>query len=235
VIGQADELAARHGELRARIAQAAERAGRDPGSVSLLAVTKGHTAETVARAIRAGLTRLGENRVQEGAAKIAALAPRQSGVEWRLIGPLQSNKVKGALQYFDVVESLDRERLADRLETSLAGGERRLPVLIEVNIGGEATKSGVAPDGLQALVAAAASRPHLEVRGVMAVPPYHDDPAASRPYFAALREMRDRVADRLGIALPELSMGMSHDFEVAVAEGATEVRIGTALFGPREA
>jgi pyridoxal phosphate enzyme (YggS family) len=228
-------LAERRRELLGRIARAAEAAGRDPSSVSLLAVTKGHRVELVAAAVDAGFSLFGENRVQEGVSKIAALAPRHPGLAWRLIGPLQTNKAKPALQYFDVVESLDRERLADRLESLLEGSGRRLPVLLEVNLAGEASKSGVAPEGLEALARAASQRPHLEVRGLMAVPPFAEDPEASRPHFQTLRALAVRLRDSIGLALPELSMGMSHDFEVAVAEGATEVRLGTALFGPREA
>jgi pyridoxal phosphate enzyme (YggS family) len=194
-------------------------------------------AARAAAAAAAGFTLIGENRVQEGAAKIAALSPRPPGLSFHLIGPLQTNKAKPALQYFDVVESLDRERLADRLESllELEGVERRLPVLLEVNLGGEATKSGVAPEGLEDLARAAIARPHLDVRGLMAVPPFAEDPETSRPHFRTLRTLRDRLRDRLGRELPELSMGMSHDFEIAVAEGATRVRLGTVLFGPREA
>ncbi|HEY7368442.1 MAG TPA: YggS family pyridoxal phosphate-dependent enzyme [Thermoanaerobaculia bacterium] len=232
---EAARLASRRAEVLSRIARAAEEAGRDPAGIALLAVTKGHPAATVAAAAAAGFTLFGENRVQEGAAKIAALSPRPPGLSFHLIGPLQTNKAKPALQYFDVVESLDRERLADRLESLLEGTDRRLPVLLEVNLGGEATKSGVSPEGLPDLARAAIARPHLDVRGLMAVPPFAEDPEASRPHFRTLRTLRDRLRDRLGRELPELSMGMSHDFEIAIAEGATRVRLGTVLFGPREA
>jgi pyridoxal phosphate enzyme (YggS family) len=232
---EAARLASRRAEVLSRIARAAEEAGRDPAGIALLAVTKGHPAATVAAAAAAGFTLFGENRVQEGAAKIAALSPRPPGLSFHLIGPLQTNKAKPALQYFDVVESLDRERLADRLESLLEATDRRLPVLLEVNLGGEATKSGVSPEGLPDLALAAIARPHLDVRGLMAVPPFAEDPEASRPHFRALRTLRDRLRDRLGRELPELSMGMSHDYEIAIAEGATRVRLGTVLFGPREA
>jgi PLP dependent protein len=229
-----DELGQRRQEVLSRIAGAARRRGRDPGEVALLAVTKGHPAELVLRAAAAGFALFGENRVAEGAGKIGAVRERFPGLAWRLIGPLQTNKAKAALQYFSAIESLDRERLAARLETLLAAEGRRLPVLLEVNVGLEATKSGVAPEGAEALARAAAACPHLEVRGVMAVPPYDDDPERSRPYFREVREIRDRIQERLGTPLPELSIGMSHDFEVAVEEGSTEVRIGTALFGARK-
>ena len=229
-----DELGRRRQEVLSRIADAARRRGRDPEEVALLAVTKGHPAELVLRAAGAGFRLFGENRVAEGAGKIAAVRDRFPDLGWRLIGPLQTNKAKAALQYFSAIESLDRERLAARLEGLLAAEGRRLPVLLEVNVGREATKSGVAPEDAESLGRAALACPHLEVRGVMAVPPFDDDPELSRPYFREVRAIRDRLQERLGVALPELSIGMSHDFEVAVEEGSTEVRIGTALFGPRE-
>ena len=228
-----DELVRRREEVLSRIAAAARRRGREPGEVALLAVTKGHPAELVVRAAAAGFTLFGENRVAEGAGKIGAVRDRFPGLVWRLIGPLQTNKAKAALQYFSAIESLDRERLAARLETLLAAEGRRLPVLLEVNVGKEATKSGAAPEDAEALARAALACPHLDVRGVMAVPPYDDDPERSRPYFREVRGIRDRLRERLHLPLPELSIGMSHDFEVAVEEGSTEVRIGTALFGPR--
>jgi pyridoxal phosphate enzyme (YggS family) len=229
----AEEIAARRDAILGRIARAAERAGRDPGAVALLAVTKTHPVEVVRQAALAGLTRFGENRVAEGAAKIAALAGEWPGLEWRLIGPLQTNKAKPALQYFSVIESLDRERLAARLEGLLAAEGKRLPVLLEVNLGGEETKSGSPPELAEALASSALASPHLDVRGLMAVPPFTEDPEGARPYFKRLREIRDRLADRFGKSFAELSMGMSHDFAVAVEEGSTQVRLGTALFGPR--
>ena len=229
-----EEISARRAEILGRIARAAERAGRDPGAIALLAVTKTHPVEVVRKAALAGLTRFGENRVAEGTAKIAALAGEWPGLEWRLIGPLQTNKAKPALQYFSVIESLDRERLAARLEGLLAAEGRRLPVLLEVNLGGEETKSGCPPEQAEALASSALASPHLDVRGLMAVPPFTEDPEGARPYFKRLREIRDRLADRFGKPFPELSMGMSHDFAVAVEEGSTQVRLGTALFGQRE-
>jgi pyridoxal phosphate enzyme (YggS family) len=196
-------------------------------------VTKTHSVEVVRQAALAGLTLFGENRVAEGTVKIAALAAERPGLEWRLIGPLQSNKAKAALQYFSVIESLDRERLAARLEGLLAAEGKILPVLLEINLGAEETKSGSPPELAEALASSALACPHLEVRGLMAVPPFTEDPEGSRPHFKHLREIRDRLADRFGKPFLELSMGMSHDFEVAVEEGSTEVRLGTALFGPR--
>ena len=229
----APEIAARRDAVLARVARAAERARRDPGDVSLLAVTKTHPAEVVRLAALAGLTLFGENRVAEGVGKIQALSGEFPGLEWRLIGPLQTNKAKPALQYFSVIESLDRERLAARLEGLAAAENRVVPVLLELNLGQEETKSGAAPAEVEALAAAVLALPHLEVRGLMAVPPLTPDPEGARPYFKRLKEIRDRLADRFTRPLPELSMGMSHDFEVAVEEGSTQVRIGTALFGER--
>ena len=228
-----EQIGERRREVLARIARAAERAGRDPSGVSLLAVTKSHPAETVRRAALAGMTLFGENRVAEGAGKIQALRQEFPGLQWRLIGPLQTNKAKPALQYFSVIESLDRERLAARLEGLLAAEQRVFPVLLEVNLGAEATKSGAMPEQVGTLAESALACPHLEVRGLMAVPPFAEDPEGARPYFQQLREIRDRLAGRFGKPLAELSMGMSHDFEIAVEEGATEVRVGTDLFGPR--
>ena len=229
-----DEIAARRKTALDAIGRAAARSGRQPEAVELLAVTKSHPAELVRRAAAAGFTRFGENRVAEGAAKIEALRGSFPQLTWKLIGPLQTNKAGLALQWFSVVESMDRQRLADRLERLLEASDRRLPVLLEVNLGGEASKSGVAPGDALDLARGVEACLHLEIRGVMAVPPFDPDPERSRPFFRQLREIRDRLADGLGRALPEISAGMSHDFEVAVEEGATEVRLGTVLFGARE-
>ena len=233
----ADEIGRRRERALETIARAAERAGRRPADVALMAVTKTQSVDTVREAIRAGLTLFGENRVQEGTAKIEALRTGFPEASWRLIGPLQTNKARTALHWFTAVETLDRERLATRLETLLAEGwpDRVMPVLLEVNLGGEASKSGVTPDEAPRLLDAALACPHLEVRGLMAVPPFDADPERSRPHFHRLAALRDRLAAGSGRPLPELSMGMSHDFAVAVEEGSTEVRIGTSLFGPRSA
>jgi PLP dependent protein len=230
-----DPIARRRAEILQSIADAAWRSGRGPDEIALMAVTKTHPAEVVARAARAGITLFGENRVQEGVAKIQALAGEFPKLEWRLIGPLQTNKAKTALQWFRSVETLDRERLAVRLEALLAEQDRSLPVFLEINAGLEASKSGVVPEAAEKLAEAVRACKHLEMRGLMAVPPFDPDPEKSRPYFARIRELRDRLSARLGLPLRELSLGMSHDFAVAVEEGSTEVRIGTALFGPREA
>ena len=230
-----DEIGQRRAAALEAIARAAAKSGRRPEDVKLLAVTKGQPAEVALRAARAGFQIFGENRVAEGAAKIEAVRPHFPDLVWKLIGPLQTNKAVAALQWFAMVESMDRQRLAERLERLLLGSPRRLPVLLELNLGGEATKSGSPPAQAGELARAVLACPHLELCGVMAVPPFDPDPERSRPYFLQLRELRDRLADLTHRELPEISAGMSHDFEVAVEEGATEVRLGTALFGPREA
>lgn len=231
----ADLLGRRREEALSRIARAAGRAGRNPADVSLLAVTKGHPEELVRRAARAGFGLFGENRVAEGVRKIEAVRAEFPGLVWRLIGPLQTNKAKAALQWFSAIETVDRERLAARIEGILAAEGRRMPVLLEVNVGGEVTKTGTPPERAEDLARAAVACRHLDVRGFMTVPPFDPDPEGARRFFRQLRETRDRVQDALGHPLPELSMGMSHDFEVAVEEGSTEVRLGTALFGERAA
>lgn len=230
----AGEIARRRDEILASIAAAAGRAGRRPEEIALMAVSKTQSASTVALAARAGITRFGENRVQEGAAKVEALRGEFPDLEWRLIGPLQTNKAKTALQWFAVIETLDRERLAGRLEALLSETGGVLPVLLEINIGREESKSGALPEHAPRLYEAALASPRLHVRGLMTVPPYCPDPEKSRPFFRQLRSLRDGLVERFGRALPELSMGMSHDFAVAVEEGSTEVRIGTGLFGARE-
>jgi PLP dependent protein len=233
----AEEISARRNRALETIARAAERTGRRAEDVTLMAVTKTQSADTVRNAARVGIVLFGENRVQEGASKIEALGAEFPAISWRLIGPLQTNKAKSALQWFSALETLDRERLATRLEGLLAAAwpARKLPVLLEVNLGGEASKSGAAPEDAPRLLEAALACAHLEVLGLMAVPPYDDDPERSRPHFRRLAALRDRLAAGFRRPLPELSMGMSHDFGVAVEEGSTEVRIGTALFGPRPA
>ena len=229
------EIARRRAEILDSISRAARARGRDPAEVALMAVTKGHSEETVVNAARAGLTLFGENRVQEGAAKIQSIRADFPRLSWRLIGPLQTNKAKTALQYFHVLEILDRERLAVRLETLLAAEGRVVPLLIEVNLAAEPSKSGVFPEDAARLYETALACPHLEVRGLMSVPPYDEDPEKSRPYFRELSRLRDRLSERFARPLPELSMGMSHDYPIAVEEGATEIRVGTALLGPRVA
>jgi pyridoxal phosphate enzyme (YggS family) len=217
--------------VRGRIVAAAEAAGRDPREVTLIAVTKTHPAEVVDEAVIAGAHDLGENRVQEAQAK----KPGVRKAKWHLIGPLQRNKARVALEVFDVIHTVDRLEIGDRLQFLLAQHwpDRVVDVLLEVNIGNEPQKAGVAPADARGLLDAVRDHDRLVVRGLMAIPPFAAEPEASRPFFRSLRELRDRLQDETGHALPALSMGMSHDFEIAVAEGATLVRVGTAIFGPR--
>jgi len=224
-------IADRLARVQRRVMTAAEASNRDPGSITLIAVGKTFFAEVVREAVEAGATDLGENRVQEAVAK----RPDVPGATWHLIGPLQRNKARAALEVFDLVHTVDRPEIADRLQFLL--GEhwpgRRLPVTIEVNIGSEPQKAGALPEDGGELLLHVLECDRLEVRGLMAIPPWTEEPEDSRPHFRALRELRDRLQDEVGVRLPELSMGMSHDFEVAIAEGATMVRVGTAIFGPR--
>jgi PLP dependent protein len=226
----AGAIAAGLRSVETRIRTSCERAGRDRSEVTLVCVSKTFPAEAVVAAARAGARVFGENRVQEGAAKIESLRPQLPDLAWHLIGPLQRNKVKKALQCFQAIETIDRMELAEKLE-DLA--RTRVPVLVEINLGGEASKSGISPRAAEGLVRAMAACGHLDLRGLMTIPPYSDDPERTRSDFRALRDLRDRLRDSTGAALPDLSMGMSHDFPVAIEEGATIVRVGTAIFGAR--
>ncbi len=223
----ADRLTA----VRERVESAAVGCGRDPEDITLIAVSKTFSAEVVNQAVAAGATDLGENRVQEAVAK----KPGVIGGRWHLIGPLQRNKARSALEVFDVVHTVDRPEIADRLQHLLAEHwpERRLEVLLEVNVAAEPQKAGVLLEDAAELLEHALGRDRLAVRGLMAIPPWEEEPEASRPWFRKLRELRDRLVDEMGHPLPDLSMGMSHDFEIAIAEGATMVRVGTAIFGAR--
>ncbi len=229
--GEWDCIAANAERLRERITRAAERAGRKADEVTLVAVSKTFPPEAVRAAYQAGLKHFGENRVQEFEAKQPKLADLDA--VWHFIGHLQGNKARRATELFGRVDSLDSVPLAERLDSAAAAQGRRLPVLIEVRLGGEATKSGIGEATLEELAREVQALAHLELRGLMCVPPYADDPERARPYFRTLRELRDALRGTIGRPLPTLSMGMSHDFEVAVEEGATEVRIGTGLFGAR--
>jgi len=213
--------------VRERIASAAARAGRKAADVRLLAVTKTHPPEVVREAYGAGHRDFGESYVQELVRKHSALADLD-GIRWHLIGHLQRNKVPPALEAATTIQSVDSVRL---VETLGKRASRPVEILVEVNVGGEAQKAGVAPEDLADVLAAAAGHPNLVVRGLMTVPPFSDDPEESRPHFRALRETRD--AHGGPDLLPELSMGMTTDLEVAVEEGATWVRVGTAIFGER--
>jgi len=224
-------VAAQLESVMGRIERAAIDAGRDPGSVTLVAVGKTFPAAVVREAVAAGALHLGENRVLEAAAK----RPDVAGATWHLIGPLQRNKAGVALDTFDVIHTVDRIELVDRLALLLERDHpgRRLPVLPEVNVGDERQKAGVRPAEAEALLRTALEHSVLDVSGLMAIPPFDEDPEASRRYFRELRELRERLVDTVGHPLPHLSMGMSHDFEVAIDEGATHVRVGSAIFGPR--
>jgi PLP dependent protein len=222
--------------VRERIAAAARRAGRSPDEITLMGVSKTFPVEGIREAYSAGLRVFGENRVQEFSAKAAALLD-MADVEWHLIGHLQTNKAAKAVELFDAVDSVDSVRTAERLNSIAAGVNKILPVLIEINVGRESAKSGVAPasDELDLIFQGAPRWSHLIIRGLMTVPPYTEDSEGSRAYFRQLRQIRDGIAarglPRVGMAV--LSMGMSHDFEVAIEEGATCVRVGTAILGRR--
>jgi pyridoxal phosphate enzyme (YggS family) len=223
--------------INERIAAACHRAGRDFFEVTLVAVSKTVEPARVRQAIEAGVRTLGENRVQEAANKIPELndIAIPNNVEWHLIGPLQSNKARRATEIFSVIQSVDSFKLAARLDVIAAELGRRLPVFLEVNLGGEESKAGVAPGEVLRLCEQVSKLSNLELRGLMAVPPFFDDAEQVRPFFRRLRGLRDeaRQAGIVGNQFVDLSMGMSNDFEVAVEEGATLVRVGTALFGAR--
>jgi pyridoxal phosphate enzyme (YggS family) len=223
--------------VRERIAAAARRSGRSPDEISLMAVSKTQSPEKIREAYEAGLRLFGENRVQEFAGKAGALSDLHD-IEWRMIGHLQSNKAGKALELFRAVDSVDSLKLAEKLNAAARGAGKKLDVLIEINVGGEAAKTGVAPDShaLEELLVSAHRLEGLVFRGLMTVPPFTDDPEGARAYFRRLRELRDSIAARgmVNVAMDELSMGMSHDFEVAIEEGSTCVRVGTAIFGKRK-
>ena len=216
--------------VRERIGRAAVRGGRDPASVTLIGATKSVDVDRVRAAFHAGLRDFGENRVQEALPKIAAVG---AGPRWHLIGHLQRNKARQAVGPFDVIHSIDTVALAETLNRVARLAGRRVSVLIEVNVGGEATKFGVAPGAVQELAEALGSCEWVRPVGLMTIAPAAQDPQAVRPVFRTLRELRDWLRLRVGETFRELSMGMSDDFEVAVEEGATMVRIGRAIFGER--
>ena len=224
-------LRARLDEVRARVAGAARRSGRPADAVRLIGVVKTVPAGVVREAVGFGLEDLGENRVQEAGRKIAEVG--RTGVRWHLVGHLQRNKVGRALECFDRVHGIDTIELAQALSERAAAAGRRMPGLVEVNVSGEASKFGVAPAELERLLAATLALPGLAIDGLMTVGRQVERPERARPAFVRMRELRDRCARTLGAALPELSMGMSGDFEVAIEEGATMVRVGTAIFGSR--
>ncbi|HXG50987.1 MAG TPA: YggS family pyridoxal phosphate-dependent enzyme [candidate division Zixibacteria bacterium] len=225
------DVAANYRRIVERIGEAAARCGRKPEEIRLLAAAKSQSAEAVQAAIAAGVTLVGENYVQEAQQKKRQV---QGPVEWHMIGHLQRNKAKAAVEVFDVIETLDSVALARRLDEEGRKRGRVVRTYVEVNLGGEPSKSGIAKDEVPRLLEEAGSLEFLAVIGLMTVPPFREDPEQVRPYFRELRELRARLAERfLRHDLRELSMGMTHDYVIAVEEGATIVRIGTGLFGPR--
>lgn len=227
-------LAERVDAVRERITRAASRSGRPPGDVTLVAVSKTHPAEAVREAYACGLRDFGENKVQEAEAKDRDLAElRAAGLRWHMIGHLQSNKAKKAAAFCDVVHSVDGVDLAARLDRAAAEAGRVLPVYVQVDLAREPRKSGVPEDDLFPLLEQAAGLRGLRVEGLMVLPPYAPDPEAARPHFRRLRELKDRARTAGLLVGDGLSMGMTGDFEVAIEEGATIVRVGTALFGER--
>lgn len=228
------ELAARLATIRARIEASALRCGRLPQEVMLVAISKTHPASLVKRAIELGAIDLGENRVQEAEQKINEVGRNKA--RWHLVGHLQANKARRAVQLFDFIHSLDSLELARRLDR-LCGeeGREKLPALIQVDLGREETKSGINETELPQLIEGMAALSRVQLIGLMTLPPYFDDPEQARPFFSRLRQLRDEFARQgaFGDRRGELSMGMTHDFAVAIEEGATMVRIGTAIFGER--
>jgi hypothetical protein len=221
--------------VQERISESAAKAGRCADEITLIGVSKTHPASAIQEAYEAGLRHFGENRVQEWEGKRGQLESLDA--TWHLIGHLQSNKVARAAKAFTCIDSIDDQALAQRLDRARAeiSGEAPMRVLIEVQLGGEESKTGVAESDLPALAERTMKLPHLKLAGLMCIPPYLDDVDKVRPFFARLRELRVQLAERLEQQLPVLSMGMSHDFEAAIVEGATEVRVGTAIFGTRAA
>lgn len=216
--------------VQERIRAACDRAGRAVDSVALLAVAKTHSADAVQALAACGVRLFGENKVQEAKAKIPLCSSR---LRWHLIGHLQTNKVRDAVALFEMIQSVDSLRLAREINQRAEQAAKQMPILLEVNLAGEASKFGYAPDQLRAELRELNALPRLEIHGLMTVPPWSPVPERMRPYFRQLRELRQQCEDQLGAPLPELSMGMTGDFEVAIEEGATLVRIGTALFGQR--
>jgi hypothetical protein len=220
-------------QVQERIAAACQRSGREPVDVKLVAISKTFLPECIRAAYEAGLRDFGENRVQEAAAKRPALA--DLSITWHLVGHLQSNKAKAARELFHWVHSLDSFRLAQKLDQAAPSGAGRVAVLLEVNLGAEASKAGVGESEIVQLAQQVSQLAALEVRGLMVIPPFFDDPELVRPYFRRLRELAREIESKNipNLSMQELSMGMSHDFEVAIEEGATIIRLGTAIFGAR--
>ena len=219
-------------EVKAKIAAAAARAGRNPDDVEIIAVTKTHGADVISEAKNAGLRIVGENKVQEAMRKKWGAV---GGMEWHLIGHLQTNKVRAALGVFDFIHSVDSEKLIERINILSAESGKEPHILLEVNVAGESSKTGMKVEELDGAIKMIMERaPRITLEGLMTMAPFSPNPEDARPYFRRLRELRDSAEKRFGITLPRLSMGMSGDYEVAVEEGATWVRLGTILFGDRK-
>jgi pyridoxal phosphate enzyme (YggS family) len=216
--------------IQQRIGAACARAGRDVSSVTLLAVSKTHPPETIREAIEAGQLSFGENKIQEAKAKIP-LCPGRA--RWQFIGHLQSNKVRDAVELFEMIQGVDSLAIAQEISKRAVQAAKTMPILLEVNVAGEASKFGYKPEQLLAELNELNALPKIEIHGLMAIPPFTPVPEKARPYFQRLRELKAECEKILGVPLPQLSMGMSGDFEVAIEEGATIVRVGTALFGER--
>lgn len=238
MLSKTEALAAlrdRFADVRERSASAARAAGRPPDDITLVAISKTHPVETLKAAIELGAKEFGESRVQEAEQKIAELG--RDAVRWHLVGHLQTNKARRAVQLFDVIHSLDSSALAERLDRLCAEeGRQSLDVLVQIDLGGEETKTGISPAELPTLLSTLQKCPRLQLRGLMTLPPYFENPDCSRPFFKTLRQLRDELQAQghFGAAKGELSMGMSHDFPVAIEEGATMIRVGTDLFGERK-
>jgi len=224
------DLAENIAAVKQRIAAACERTDRDPNSVTLLAVSKMHPPEIVSEAAKLGLTLFGENKVQEAKAKIPFCSGR---LRWHMLGHLQTNKCRDAVELFEMIQSVDSFHLAEEINKRAEQASKRMPILLEVNAGGEASKFGYRPEQLLMDLPRLNQLPRLELQGLMTIPPWAPNPEKVRPMFRQLRELKAKCEETLGALLPHLSMGMSGDFEVAIEEGATIVRIGTALFGER--
>jgi pyridoxal phosphate enzyme (YggS family) len=224
------EFAENLNSIRQRIASACARSGRDVASVTLLAVSKTHPPETIREAVEAGQLLFGENKIQEAKAKIP-LCPGRA--RWHFIGHLQSNKVRDAVELFEMIQGVDSLDIAREISKRAEQSAKTMPILLEVNVAGEGTKFGYKPEQLFAELKELNSLPQIEIHGLMAIPPYTPVPEKARPYFQKLRELKGLAEQALEAPLPHLSMGMSGDFEVAIEEGSTVVRVGTALFGER--
>jgi hypothetical protein len=217
-------------KVKERIADAATRVGRDPAQITLIAVSKTVETERIREAIAAGITTFGENYVQEARTKIDEIG--QTGLQWHFIGHLQTNKAKYAVRLFDLIHAVDSSKVAKELDKRAAASGKVMDCLIEVNISQEESKFGITSEYTRALAQEMTKLKNISLKGLMTMPPYFDEPEPARPYFIALRALQEKIGQD-GIPLPELSMGMSTDFEVAIEEGATMVRVGTAIFGER--